>query len=477
MSGLLMVGKTVSSYDIVAKAGEGGMGVVYRARDRRLGREVALKFLFPEMLRSLEARTRFEREARLISSISHPNVATLFSCEDSEDGTFLVFEYLPGGTLADRMPRRKQALPPVSLARGIAWAVQIADGLAHAHRKGIVHRDIKPANVLFDADDRPKLSDFGLAKAERDVGVTRAGSTVGTAAYMAPEQAIGADASPCSDIYSFGVLLYELFAGQRPFATDDPRGAFFHILESQPEAPRTARPDLPETLNILILRLIAKRPSERPGTMDEVLAELKQIQAVIEASGQTATATSLMPVSLPELDKAMVTAAAGAKTPKWRWLMAGGVTAILLLLALSPVRDWVLTATGRIALPEERKVAVLMFENLQGGPEQEAFCRGLTDSLTSAITQMGQAGGSLWVVPASEIRDGEVRSIREAKELFGVNLAITGSLRRLSDSTRVTLNLVDAERAKQMESRTIEVAAADLPSLEPKLVEAVAAML
>jgi serine/threonine-protein kinase len=484
-----MVGKTVSKYEILAKAGEGGMGVVYRGRDSRLGREVALKFLFPEMLQSVEARARFEREARTISSVSHPNIATLYAFEDSPDGSFLVFEYLSGGSLADRLSTRGRPLPSIPLRVAFGWAVQIAEGLAHAHRRGIVHRDIKPANVLFDAEDRVKLSDFGLAKAQSgEAGVTRTGVAVGTAAYMSPEQALGAEAGPSSDIYSFGVLLYELFTSRRPCAMDDSRGAFYHVLHTLPAPPRALRPDLPEVLNALILRCLEKRPDARPASMNEVAVALRDMQSSVADSSDTlipdhtATQTYAVPAASRE-DAPVVTAPvvsapiAAASGVRRRWWMVAVMVALLGGLALSPARDWLMRRLAGTALPKERKLAVLLFESFDGTPEQDAFCVGLTDSLTAVITQMGQADRALWVVPSSEIRSENVRSIRDARRLFGVNLAITGSLRRRADRVTVTVNLVDAEQSRQVQARTVELASAELPELEPRIVQAVGSML
>jgi serine/threonine-protein kinase len=476
-----MVGKTVSHYEILAKAGEGGMGVVYRGRDRRLGREVALKFLFPDMLRSAEARSRFEREARTISSVSHPNIATLFAFEDSAEGSFLVFEYLPGGSLADRLPSRSRPGPPVPLRSAIDWALQIAEGLAHAHRRGIVHRDIKPGNVLFDSEERVKLSDFGLAKVQAgEAGPTRTGVAVGTAAYMSPEQALGAEAGPSSDIYSFGVLLYELFTGTRPSAMDDPRGAFYHLLHTVPVRPRSLRPDLPEVLDALILRCLEKRPDARPSSMDEVAAVLRDGQSRSAVSAHLATMTDEAPAVLPTASVAWQGPVAPRPTSSrllrgWRM---GALLAVLVAgVLLSPARDWLRTTLFGAPLPDERKLAVLLFESFDATPEQEAFCVGLTDSLTAAMTQMGQTERDLWVVPASEIRTEQVRSIREARRLFGVNLAVTGGLRRRADRVTVTVSLVDAERSRQVEARTVEIAAMDLPSLELRIVQAVGSML
>lgn len=480
-----MVGRSVSGYEILGKAGEGGMGVVYRARDQRLGREVALKFLSAELLGSREARLRFQREARTISALNHPNIATLFSFEESPDGAFLAFEYLPGGTLSERLPRRQRPSDPIPLPQALQWSVQIAEALAHAHRRGIVHRDIKPGNVLFDEEDRPKLSDFGLAKAESgDPGVTRSGMAVGTAAYMAPEQVVGAGGDFRSDIFSFGVLLYELFTGRRPFSNEDPRGVFYGLLHETPEAPAALQPGLPPALSEWILACLARDPAQRPATMDQVAGALRQVLAEAEQVPTDATRTfvaEVPPRSASIRDSAGPPDSAGSVSaparPRRRTWMQAAALVLLLALAGIPIRAWLWDALPWNALPDERKVAVLLVENLNGGAEQEAFCAGLTDSLTAMITQMSQGDRRLWVVPASEVRAGNVRSIRDARSLFAVNLALTGSLRRLGQKVIVTLSLADAEAGRQLESRSLEVDAAALSQLEGRMLEAVSAML
>ncbi|MCU0229439.1 MAG: tetratricopeptide repeat protein, partial [Bryobacterales bacterium] len=338
------------------------------------------------------------------------------------------------------------------------------------------HRDMKPGNVLFDAEDRPKLTDFGLAKTHQDsLGVTQTGTTVGTAAYLAPEQIIGADASIRTDIFSFGVLLYELFTGRRPFAADHPEGVFYPLLHLEAPAPLAFEPALPGPLSELILRCLRKDPATRPQSMAEVEEALRGVAAQLLVAESAGTRTFVVPtvsVSTPQPDASA--APLSARYPRW-WRVA--LIGLLMLLAAIPIQHWLGRALPWNGLPNERKVAVLLFENLDGSPEQEAFCQALTDSLTAVVTQMGNGQRPLWVVPATEVRADTVRSIRDARRLFAINLAITGSLRRREDAVSVTLNLVDAQQGRQLEARTVQVALAQLPLLESRMADAVGQML
>src|SRR5438876_6543243 len=207
-----MEARKVSHYEILDKLGEGGMGVVYKARDVRLDRLVALKCIAPHLLDSPQARRRFVDEARTLSSLNHPHIETLYDVIDDAGSPVLVLEYLPGGTLRARAGGRK--LAP---AEPVAYALQIADGLEYAHRRGIIHRDLKPENMLFTEDGNLKISDFGLARLRCADGVTRTDAIVGTLAYLAPECVQGMEPDTRADIFSFGVMLYEMAAGEPPF--------------------------------------------------------------------------------------------------------------------------------------------------------------------------------------------------------------------------------------------------------------------
>src|SRR5665213_2372089 len=257
-----MIGETVSHYEILDKLGEGGMGVVYKARDLRLQRLVALKFLPAEITATPDRVARFEFEARAISALNHPHIATIHAMEEWAGRRYLVLEYLPGGTLRQRLKDLRAANTPFPLDEAVRIGIDTARGLAHAHRKGIVHRDIKPENVMFTAEGVLRITDFGLAKSGSSE-LTRDGATVGTAAYMAPEQAMHNETSPRSDLFSLGVMLYETIAGQRPFAGASEFARMQAVVSDPPAPLEQFRLGVPAGLERVLSRLLEKDPARR----------------------------------------------------------------------------------------------------------------------------------------------------------------------------------------------------------------------
>jgi len=467
-----MLGQVISHYEIRRMLGQGGMGTVYEAVDTRLGRHVALKFLTPALVSSPAARARFEREARAASSLSHPNIAVLYSFEESADETFLCFEYLSGGTLQDRLNELAERGEWPPLPQGLAWVSQIATGLAHAHSKGVVHRDVKPANVMFDERGQLKITDFGLAKLHGGSRLTGEGSAMGTPAYMAPEQAVGSgEADRRADIFSLGVMLYEMVSGELPFQADTQIGTLHKVLNETPAPATRHRADAPPALERIITRCLQKKPERRYQRMEELAADLERLGSHSKHSAP-APPDSPATVTIGALNTSELPPPASGRRKRWT---IAGAAAILALLAVlfGGLRD-------RFAggdTPERRKLAVLLFDSIGGDPSQEAFCDGLTYSLTSAITRFEHAGQPFWVVPASEIRDEDVHSARDARKAFGVNLALSGRVQRSPENVRVTVNLVDAAESRQLDSRTIDAEISQLPELETRVLRAVGEML
>jgi len=210
----LSAGSRIGPYEIVAPLGAGGMGEVYLARDVRLERRIALKVLPTDRCASADARQRFEREARIISRLSHPNICAVYDYGEADGKPFMVLEYLPNGSLEERLKAG-----PLADDETLRIATELAAGLAHAHARGLVHRDLKPANVLFDVEGRAKIADFGIARMADNLGLTEAGTVLGTASYISPEQAAGQPAGPASDVYSFGVILFRMLTGRLPFVS------------------------------------------------------------------------------------------------------------------------------------------------------------------------------------------------------------------------------------------------------------------
>ncbi len=261
-----MIGQTLGHYRIVREIGAGGMGVVYQAEDTTLGRQVALKILPPELAADDDRRVRFAREARAVAALNHPNIVTVHSVEESGGIHFITMELVKGKTLAELLPRQGFAL-----GRFFEMAIPLVDAVSAAHQQGIAHRDLKPANVMIGDDGRIKVLDFGLAKGmDGEPGrvgevptqsATRAGHTVGTPAYMSPEQAQGERVDTRSDIFSLGIVFYEMLTGRRPFEGDNPASVISAILRDRPRPVNELQPTVPRALARLVDRCLAKRPA------------------------------------------------------------------------------------------------------------------------------------------------------------------------------------------------------------------------
>ncbi len=284
-------GKTISHYKIIEQVGQGGMGVVYKAEDTKLKRTVALKFLPTELTRDPEAKERFIREAQTASSLQHDNICTIHEINETEDGQmFICMDYYKGETLKQKLNvGAKNSLPEAA-----DIAIQIAQGLEKAHRKGIVHRDIKPANILLTNDGVVKILDFGLAKLRGRTKLTKKGTTLGTVTYMSPEQAQGKGIDHRTDIWSLGVVLYEMITGQLPFKGEYDQAVLYSILNEEAESITDLRWGVPRTLNRIVKKALAKRPEQRYQHINEMLVDLKNVKTSLTSKNRPRLADKLL---------------------------------------------------------------------------------------------------------------------------------------------------------------------------------------
>jgi len=282
-----MIGKTIAHYKILEKIGEGGMGVVYKAEDTKLKRTVALKFLPPELTRDPQAKARFVQEAQAAAALDHPNICAVFEIGEAEGSTYIAMPYVKGRSLKERI-----ALGPIPIEEALAIAGQVAEGLKEAHEKGIIHRDIKPANIMLTEKGQAKIMDFGLAKLESGIELTRTMAVMGTAAYMSPEQARGEAVDQRTDIWSFGATLYEVLTGQKPFGQKHDQALIYSILNDTTDTASRIRPEIPNYLDRIIQKTLEKDKSRRYPNMAELLKDLKSTQVIKQ--------------SLPKSDKSII---------------------------------------------------------------------------------------------------------------------------------------------------------------------------
>jgi serine/threonine-protein kinase len=450
-------------FEILQRCGKGGMGVVFKARDLRLNRIVALKFLGPEQAESDQARTRFRREAEAIAALNHPNIATLYEVGEWEGDPYLVLEFLSGGTL-------KESMQAGSLALDIClrYASQLGAGLAFAHQQGVLHRDIKPANAMFSALGDLKLVDFGLAKRDSLPDLTQPGAAVGTGAYMAPEILRGQEASIQSDIYSLGVVIYEMLAGRPLFSASNVDSLYRRILDSAPPRLSSVRSDVPSEVCAAVKRALAKNPRDRWRSVRDLLNALGIPQSAQISTGEfdrTQTVASTPTVHPPTANRWWILAIAGIV------LVLGG----LYVIPSSPVHRWITPIVHPVG--REELLVVLPFENLTGDPHNQALCDGLQETITNLSASLQSKGSKLLVPPSSEVRRSGAKSIAEARKTFAADLVVLGSVRKNGDGLALTLTLADARSGAQKDSRSIRMPAAGEAQLQTKLKEELPSLL
>ncbi|NGP75098.1 protein kinase [Balneolaceae bacterium YR4-1] len=464
-----MKGKRISKYLITEKLGSGGMGVVYEATDTMLDRTVALKFLPPHLTNDENAKKRFFQEAKAASALDHPNICTIHEIGESSDGSlFITMAYYEGESLEESL---KKGIPEYEKALDIA--IQLSKGLACAHQSSITHRDIKPGNIMITERGDVKIVDFGLAKLADTSQLTKTGATVGTAAYMAPEQISGGTVDQRSDIFSCGTVLYELFTGIHPFKSDYYHGIMYAVMNDDPAPVNEINPDLPVELAWIIEKALEKDPNDRFQDMDEMVQFLESLKSGNVENKKLAFEKLGMELSKPE---------SFFSKSRRRLLTGLGIAIILLVTAIIiwnpsvvPIPDNNFISASTI--PVNKQIAVLPFRIIGDQPENESFADGLVEILTSKLSQLEQFQDQYLVVPTSETSSRNIRSAGEAHEAFGVNLVVTGSIQQLERGVRVTINLIDAQTLRQLDSKIIDDTFIEKSVLQDEAVFNLASML
>jgi serine/threonine-protein kinase len=433
-------------FRIIRRIGQGGMGTVYEAEDLQLHDHVALKTIRPDIASNPRAVERFRQEIRLGKRVTHSNICRIYDLgtDHSKDGSeflFLTMQFLTGETLSSRIRRG-----PVPQREALPLIEDMADALSAAHQAEVIHRDFKSGNVIL-VPGSPRtcavVTDFGLARRINDTTSLTGSGLVGTVDYMAPEQIIGGEITPATDIYALGVVMYEMATGKLPFTGDSKGTVVKKHLNDEPRPPRDLVPELDANWNDAILCCLKKLPGDRFHSATELKAAVVQ--------------ESLKP---------------SVRTKSQRWVRPPQLVAMAVFVLAIASLLWFYR--WRFILPSEKRVAVLKFENIGGDPQNDAFCEGFMDALSSKLTQLEQFHGSLSVIPASDVRRDNVKSARDAHRDFDANLVITGSIERSPRGVHLIVNVVEAEKLRQLRSREMTILQSDPEAIQQGVVGEVA---
>jgi serine/threonine protein kinase/Tfp pilus assembly protein PilF len=431
-----MIGKEILHYKILEKLGEGGMGVVYKAHDTKLDRTVAIKFLPRHFAAHQEEKERFVIEAKAAAALNHPNIATIYAIEESEGETFIAMEFIPGKELKNMVEGN-----PLPVEKATDIALQIAKGLQAAHNAGIIHRDIKSSNIMITGDDQVKIMDFGLAKVRGGSLVTKMGTTIGTTAYMSPEQARGEEVDHRADIWSFGIVIYEVLTGQLPFRGDYEQAIVYSMLNEQPDALNKFNPEVPTQLQNIVDKSLKKEKEGRYQNTSELLKDLSEFKA-------------------KNKPKQASQEAIGLKSLK-RKIKFGAAILILLAAFVLSVKylqrsdqQTESTTTSRTQSQLER-LAILPFANLKSDPETDFLGYALADQIIGALAYVK----NISVRPSSAVRkyQNEVPDIATAGHELQVDYVLTGNYLKQENLVRLNVELVNVNSNELIWREPIEV--------------------
>ena len=407
-----MIGKIITHYKIIEKLGEGGMGIVYLAEDTKLKRQVAIKFLPKHIASNSDERKRFEIEAQAAAALNNPNIATIYAIEQTNDDVFIVMEYIPGQTLQEKIAVDRQ-LPPADC---VDIATQIAFGLQAAHEKGIVHRDIKPSNIMITERGQVKIMDFGLAKIGSGIQLTADHSTMGTAAYMSPEQVLGEDVDQRTDIWSFGIVLYEMLTGELPFSGNYEQAILYSIVNQDLNPSSITIKEFPTGLKHIVCKSLSKNQVYRYQRADEILAELNMIHTHVSPSE-------------------------------------------------------IQVFAGEQKSEQVNSIAVLPFVNISSDRENEYFSDGITEELINALSKLKE----LRIVSRTSVFQfkGKPYDIREIGERLNVNTILEGSVRKAADKLRINVQLTNVRDGCHLWAESYDREMKDIFSVQEEISNAI----
>jgi len=428
-----MIGQTISHYRIVEKLGEGGMGVVYKAHDIKLDRTVALKFLPSQVGANDEEKKRFLNEAKAASALDHTNICSIYSIEETDGGDlFIVMAYYEGMSLKEKIEQG-----PLPLKDAVQYSIQIASGLQKAHEKDVIHRDLKPENLFITDDNQVKIIDFGLAKAAQRTMLTKSGTTLGTMPYMSPEQAQGSTVDHRTDIWSLGVVIYEMVTGQRPFKSEYDTALVYSIVNEDPEPVTGLRSGVPMELERIINKCLEKDPEERYQHSNDLIVDVRKVERELSSGVRSKAAISNKAV-IPGTSSADKDSSSGNHRVKQTikpWVYGIPIILILLLVLYFYIPDS--TPSSEI----DNSIAVLPLENLSPDPDDAYFADGVHEDI---IIQLSQVGDIRTIARSSVLRySPEERNLQQVADELEVGAVMEGNVRRAGDVIRVAVELIE----------------------------------
>lgn len=449
-------------YHIEALLGQGGMGRVYKAQDRELNRTVAIKVVREGVVADANALKRFKQELLLASKISHKHILRIHDLGEVNGVKFITMAFVEGQDL-HQIIRDNPKLP---LDRVVKFATQLAEALAAAHGEDVVHRDLKPQNILVDGNDQIYVSDFGLAKSFADgaVGMTQTGAFLGTPRYMSPEQVEGKPTDGRSDLYAYGLILYEMATGDVPFTGDSTLGVMYQRIKEKPKSPKLVNPSLPNWLVQIIMRCLERDPNDRYQNAYEILADLKAAQSPGGASRVVSRSGSSIQIVLPEF-----------ASRRWTWVVGGIVAVVLVALALPPIRHFIFnrsisgvvsTIAGVPPISSGRFVAVLPLQILGGSSQLDYVAKGIQDALSAKLFQIKD----LRVAPddaADQVNQNQ--PLLKIARALGANLLVQGTLQSAGEKMRIIMSIQDVADNKQLWTYEFDGVVGDLFTLEDQI--------